>query len=99
MVKATLKMKGCGENCWDALTLVIKGGPLSAIIRLQNRNTALDVYRQLFTAHFTNQTGTVAVEIDGVTFQMDFDTWQAVLGCVDQWYEEYMSLVELASNY
>lgn len=99
MANVTLKMQAAGKNSWDNLVLVIKDAPVSSIIRFNDRNTALEVYRQLTIAHFSDHTGNLEVDIDGKVYDMTPEIWRAVLGTVDQWYEEYMMIVEGVSNF
>lgn len=91
MSNATLKMQG-GDDCWDQLVLILrKNFSLSSLLHLNNRNSALEVYRQLAIAHFEGHADELTVDIDGGLYLMSYQQWQAVLSCLDQWFEDYMS--------
>ena len=94
MNKATLKMCS-GKNCWDNLILIFRdNSSVVYLYHLRDRYTALRLYRELYLAHSDSIEDDLRVEIDDHKKLMTADTWQAVLSCLDQWYEEYMFVVE-----
>lgn len=92
-----VKLKfGSGANYWDKVTLVIRGSnSIIPVIYLNNRNTALDVYRQLSIAYFDEHKGPIDVDIDQTQYTMTQDVWHGVLSCLDQWFEDYFEHVEV----
>lgn len=93
-VKVNLKMRS-GKDCWDRLTLTISEGNTVHLYPFRNRNTCLDLYRQLYIYHCDGVRGPVPVVIDAHRYCWCEAVRKAVLWAADQWYEEYMSLVEL----
>lgn len=94
MGKIKLKMHR-GKDCWDNLTLIIpRETGVIPLIRFQNRNSALDAYRQIVIANYENHIGKLVVTIDSIDHTFTQPEWEAVLDCLDQWYEEYMMVVE-----
>lgn len=96
MVEATLKMSpGKNGTCWDSLVMIIRSSDtVVPIIRFKDRNSALEAQRQLMIALFEEHTGNLTVTIDNCDYDLTYETWQAVAGAVERWYEEYMVLVE-----
>lgn len=93
-MQARLKMSP-GKDCWDKVTLFLDPkARVCTLFRLKNRLTALELYRQLTVAHFDGHEGDLTVEIDGNTYCWSQEQWEAVLSCVDQWFELYMFVVE-----
>lgn len=95
MRTAVLKM-GYSETGWDNLSLVIEsaGTNLCRIIRLRNRYTALEVYRQTFIAYHDQHNGMLMLDVDECKYQMAPDMWEAIHSCLDQWFEDYFPAVE-----
>lgn len=96
-VKVRLLMKA-GVDCWDRLTLIIKDRDVSYLYVLQDRYTCMELYRQLAIYHFDGTEGEVAVDIDGQRCRWRDEIWKSVLGVIDQWFTEYMLLVELEKS-
>jgi len=94
MNKATLRMCS-GKNCWDNLILILwEDSSMVYLHHFRDRFTAFRLYRELYLAHSDSIKDNLKVEIDGHTKLMTADSWQAVLSCLDQWYGEYMYIVE-----
>ncbi len=96
-VKARLLMKA-GVDCWDRLTLIIKDRDVDYLHALRDRYTCIELYRQLAIYHFDGIEGEVLVDINGQRYRWRDEVWKSVLGVIDQWYTEYMLLVELEKS-
>lgn len=99
MARATLRM-GKGKDCWDKLVLIVRGADtVVPLIHFKDRHSALDAYNQIAVAHFENHADELEVHIDGSTYTMTYDVWQAVGAALNEWYEDYMILVEGVGNF
>lgn len=95
MVRAILKMAP-GPDCWDNLMLVIQceEEKVCQIVRLKDRHTALELYRQTAIAYYDHHCGKLVLKIDGLDYPMPCRAWMAVHSCMDQWFEDYVMAVE-----
>lgn len=95
MTTAFLNMSpGDNGTCWDKLVLAIKSdSTVTPMIRM-NRHEALEAYRQIAIAEFEGEKGSLVVTIGTAVYNMAYDVWQAVGDALDQWYEQYMTIVE-----
>lgn len=93
-MKAKLKMRA-GVDCWDRLSLTIIEDNTVHLYPFRNRYTCLDLYRQLYSYYCKGVRGPVPVVIDDHHCCWSEAVWQGVLSATDQWFEDYMRLVEL----
>lgn len=96
-LQANLRMKA-GIDCWDRLSLTIKDGNIHYLYVIKDRYTCLELYRQLAIYDYEGVKGEVAVIIDGQEHRWCEEVWGAVYGAIDQWFIEYMYLVELEES-
>lgn len=93
MYKAILRQTH-GRDNWDNMVLVINGpGALVPWIRLKDRESVMDLYRQIFVAELKEHEGDLDVKIDGKSCTLSQDVWFAVGRAIDPWYEDYVESV------
>lgn len=88
MTKATIKLNSTGDDC----SIITRCGQ-SCIIHLADHLSALDVYNQLFSEHAAGHLRNVQINVDDHFYDLQYETWQAVLSCLDQWFEDYAATI------
>mgnify|MGYP005851762945 CR=1 FL=1 len=85
-----------GPDCWDRLRLLIHddNAGYTRIVRLKDRYTAIDAYRQTAIAFYTQKTGDLTLKMDEGDYSLCETSWKAVHSCLDQWFTEYFLAVE-----
>ncbi len=86
MTLATLNMDGAN---WDFAHLITLGD-LPQLIKLKNRDTCVNLNRELTIAWFDDHEGDLQLFIDGHSYTFPQEIWHAVLSVTDQWLEEYL---------
>lgn len=89
MLQTHLK-NGSGEGYWDNLTLVIAEGDVAQMIRIKDRQIALDLTTELWNALSADHTGALTVRIYGQAYTWAEKTWHDICDCLWQWTEELM---------
>ena len=81
---------GSGLYRWDKLDIVFhKNNSVTAILHLKNRRSAIDVYQQLITASFSENTGDLTINIDNNKYIFSYQEWQSMFTCFKKWLELY----------
>ena len=85
---------GSGQYCWDKLNLVLQENhSVTAILRLKDRRSAIDIYQQLINANFSDNTGDLTINIDNNEYTFPYLQWQSMLLCFEKWFELYANAV------
>ena len=85
----TILKTGTGQGYWDDLTLIISG-KVPQVIRITDRNEALELDRVLTIAGYHNTQENVTVTIHQSQYTWDYEKWNEVHNIIHQWSSDYM---------